>query len=219
MKDLPLFDHLKPEQRMSILELAAKHDYGAGRTLFHEGEDKKALYLITKGKVKLWKSFPGGKKVTLWIARPGDVLGEDSLFVSTKHRKNATTIEDSFICACYKSEFELFVKDNPELAVRIIKNLGEKLSHSENWRGLLAGHDKKSQLGRLMIRLADRFGTARNGSTKIDLDVTHRDLADFLGASRVTVTNSLGALPGVKTDNSHIRVDREKLEGFLAENT
>ncbi len=70
MKDLPLFDGLKPEERMKILDLAVKREFEPGHLLFEEGKEKEALYLITRGQVKLWKSLPGGKRVTIWIAGP-----------------------------------------------------------------------------------------------------------------------------------------------------
>lgn len=215
MKDLPLFDGLKPEERMKILDLAVKREFAPGHLLFEEGREKEALYLITRGQVKLWKALPGGKKVTIWIAGPGDVLGEDSLFKDGAHQKSATVTEEAFICTCFKSEFERFVKENPDLAVRIIKSLGEKLSQSESWRGLLAGHDKKTQLGQLLLRLSGKFGRSTDEGNRTALEITHQELAQFLGASRVTVTNSLSELPGVKTENSHIHLEKDRLEGFI----
>jgi len=215
MKDLPLFDGLKPEERMQILDLAVKREFEPGHLLFEEGREKEALYLITRGQVKLWKSLPGGKRVTIWMAGPGDVLGEDSLFKDATHQKSATVNEEAFICTCFKSEFERFVKGNPGLAVRIIKSLGEKLSQSESWRGLLAGHDKKTQLGQLLLRLSGKFGSSADEGDGIELEITHQELAQFLGASRVTVTNSLSELPGVKTENSHLHLEKERLEGFI----
>lgn len=212
MKDLSLFKGLSSLEKLAIPTLAVKKEYKKGSILFQEGEDQSALYLITSGKVKVSKIFKDGTLVTLRLAGPGEILGESALFSEKKHPTTATVVEDAFICACLKEDFERFICQHPEVGLKMIKTMGRKLSASTQWIGELAGRRKRGQLRMLLIRLAEKFGVDTGPEIKIDVKLTHQDLAEFLGASRVTVTNALHEIPGVKSKNKYLYITKKALE-------
>jgi len=52
----------------------------------------------------------------------------------------------------------------------------------------LVFHDAAGRMASLLRRFADDFGVEINGGTMIDIILTHKEIANLIGSSRVTVT-------------------------------
>lgn len=57
----------------------------AGATVFSRGSPTVGFYEVVSGRVRLARPTPGGRHVTLYVARAGDFLAEASLFSDVYH--------------------------------------------------------------------------------------------------------------------------------------
>ncbi|UCG38665.1 MAG: cyclic nucleotide-binding domain-containing protein, partial [bacterium] len=55
-------------------------DYARGHYIFREGDMCDALYIIQRGKVRIFTVLPFGQEVELALVGPGEVFGITSLF-------------------------------------------------------------------------------------------------------------------------------------------
>jgi len=114
--------------------------------------------------------------------------------------------------------FEDLVLRNPEVGLRTIRLLGERI---ETYEGRLVDLVRKEVLARLadlILRLSEREGTVPEGDYRIPARYTHNQLVSMVGSNREAVTRALGTLRkagAVETRDRRIYVmDATVLEDF-----
>ncbi|MHB1043615.1 MAG: Crp/Fnr family transcriptional regulator [Eubacteriales bacterium] len=214
MKELAIFSTLDFIEREKIGALAGKKVYRKNEYIFRESEPADTIYLIKYGRVRLFKVSEGGKEITLDILKEDDILGENTFFEDALHTMDAQAMEETFICSCCKEHFGLLLQ-NPQAALKIIQLLGEKLNNYTEQVASIAFRDVKGRISAALLRLAGEYGRTSDEGTTIDIELTHRDLANLVNASRVMVTNILICLrqEGAISTNGHriTLLSREKL--------
>ena len=165
--------------------------FTAGKFIFHEGDPADYVYVIEKGHVKISRSSPLGREVTVAIRKAGDVVGVAEALGGMERCCFAEALET---CTLWKLERELFVEmlhSRPALAVKVATTLGSRLREAENLFSNMVALEVDRRLARLLVSLADRFGVAGQRGVKIDVPLTQQDLATMIGSSRQTVTSTL----------------------------
>lgn len=196
MKDLDIFSSLNEEQKEQVTKIAQAKSYKKGDTIFSEGEAADTVYLVRAGRVLLYKLSKDGKEVTLDILQVDDIFGENTIFDDVQHTMNAKAIEDTFVCTCSRNDLPHLLQ-NPMIALKIIKVLGEKLNNYTEQMANLAFHDVKGRVLHVLVRLAKEYGQATSTGIMIDVILNHQDLANLVNSSRVMVTNTLNDLKHV----------------------
>lgn len=69
------FDQLRPQHRALIAGTAREVTFGAGATLFEEGQPASGCWLIRSGQIALGTAVPARGQVVVQTLGPGDVLG------------------------------------------------------------------------------------------------------------------------------------------------
>src|SRR5699024_11796421 len=67
--------------------------YARGETLFHPGDVSSRLYIVHKGRVKIYRLSENGKEQLVRILEPGDFTGELTLFNETTVDTYAEALE------------------------------------------------------------------------------------------------------------------------------
>ncbi|OPX93571.1 MAG: Anaerobic regulatory protein [Pelotomaculum sp. PtaB.Bin104] len=194
MKDLALFAALSPAERQQVTLLAGKKTYQKGEMVFHEGQPADTIYLVKSGRIRLFKLSEEGKEITLDILRADDIFGENAIFDEQLHSMSAQALESSFVCTCTRGDFERMIMQNPAVALKLIKALGEKLNNYTVQIADMAFRDVKGRLLNTLQRLAQDYGKPNGDGLMIIISLTHQDLANLVNASRVMVTNTLNRL-------------------------
>ncbi|GBF31948.1 transcriptional regulator [Desulfocucumis palustris] len=213
LKDLPIFDCVDQEVFSQVCRKAAdKKHYRRGDVLFLQGDPADSLFLIKEGSFKLVRMNEDGKEAILHIAGKGEVLGETALFREGTQPAAAIALEDARVCALSRSRLEQIIRESPDLAMQVIFSLGNRLYTAwEQMTELRTGTTLEKVLN-LLIRLAGEHGEPCPEGTRIRLHLTQQDIADFVGASRVMVAQSLKELAARKyisrKDKSFILKDR-----------
>ena len=84
-----------------------------------------------------------------------------------------------------------FMQSKPELGIRLSKLIGFRRRTIENRMENLVFKNIPQRLSSLLVELTDQFGEATSNGIKIDISLTHQDLANLIGAARATVTETL----------------------------
>jgi len=100
--------------------------YRKGDMIFAEGEPGEELFIIQSGPLKITKII-NNSEVILTMLKTGDIFGEMAVLEGKPRAANATAVEDCAVMAVNKGNFELMVRDQPQLAVRIITLLSERI--------------------------------------------------------------------------------------------
>src|ERR1700682_5394173 len=92
----------------------------AGAVLFREGDRGEKMYVIRAGKVNIWKRI-SENDLTLAVLGPGEV------FEGLPRSAGATVVEDAMLIEVEAAAFEMLVRKNSEIAVRLMRRLSSRL--------------------------------------------------------------------------------------------
>ena len=106
------------------------------------------------------------------------------------------------------NDFWHLVGQNPEVNMRLVKLLGERLRQTRSRMADIALKQTPARLASLLLYLVQSEGVVtREGHYKIAGHYTHEDLGAMIGAKRVAVTRAFGKLQ----DSECVRIVRRML--------
>ena len=193
-KQVRLFDGLSEDDAAEIAQVATPIDLPKDSLLFAPYDSVEKLYLLKKGRIKLYKAADDGKEVTIDFLQPGDVLGNLSLVGDTPLGVFAEAVEDVRVWAVPRAQLQQLVQRKPHIAMLLIQAMSERVEHLEAQVEDLVFLPVPARVASALLRLAAEHGRVSPRGTLIDLRLTHQDIANVVGATRETVTNILNAL-------------------------
>src|SRR5690242_6415766 len=113
---LEAFDHIK--------ELWVPH---RGTVLFEEGRPPRGVYVLCDGRVKLSVCSEKGKRLTMRIAGPGEVLGLSACLSGTPYEVTAETLDDARVTFIRRKELLKFLREHREACMQVVHLLSEDL--------------------------------------------------------------------------------------------
>jgi CRP/FNR family cyclic AMP-dependent transcriptional regulator len=168
--------------------------YPPKTAIFEQGDPTRLVYLVKRGNVRISRLTADGKEITVAILGAGDIFGEETLFEEGERTTVATTVGETLLCTARAEDlFELLSKD-AELALNVAKIVHERLNDASATIEDLAYARVPERLIHLFERLAAEHGIAEADGTRIDLKLTHADIASLIGSTRETVTAELANL-------------------------
>ena len=194
MTDLWLFEQLTGTEKMEIEAVSRRLSFKKGETLFLEGDGADAVFLMTHGRVKLYKVSEAGREIVLGYLTAHDIFGEEILFSETPRAFAAQATEPARVCACFKSDFEALIAQNSAISKKVIQALGRKLNSMVEHLADVAIYDTRRKVARTLARLAIDYGDPTEEGRRLNFRLTHEELGALVGASRVMVTNVLKVL-------------------------
>lgn len=163
---------------------------------FIEFEHKKLnhIYLILEGKVKQYFIDINGEEKTILILSRGDIFGEITLIQEDYDLVMTKALENTIVRKIDKNKFYQVLKENPNLYNSLLLMITTK------FRILMAQiydssfHNIKNRLLFLLKRLSIQQGIKTKVGIKINIKLTHEQLAAMIGSTRSTVTKKLNEL-------------------------
>lgn len=188
---VPIFENLNNEELIEIVNTINHKQYSKGEVIFSEANVANTLYFINQGKIKLYKYTKDGKEQILHILSEGEFFGELELIKPSKYGFNAKAIVDSKICTLTKDEMKDIMMKNPEIGIKVLETLGERLSKVESLVQNLATNDVDSRMAYLLIDLMEKYGDNLEQNISIELPLSREDMANFIGVTRETISRKL----------------------------
>jgi CRP/FNR family transcriptional regulator, cyclic AMP receptor protein len=111
--------------------------FPAGTLLFEEGETCSGMFIIQKGRVRLYKKA-GGKEITIDLLGDGDFFGEMACLLNQPRSINAVVDEDSQILVVEPEVLEEMLRERSGLEVKFLGNLASRLRKAYEIIGKLA---------------------------------------------------------------------------------
>lgn len=190
-RNISIFSALSDSELINIIKLAIKREYIKGEVLCSEGEVSDNLFLIRDGKIKISKMTKSGKEQILHILTKGDFFGEANLFDNKESTFTATAISNAKLCTLSKANLQLILEKNPEISMKILRELSHKLVETEELAKFLATKDVEARIASMLLEFSNKFGKLVNGNINIDLPLNREDMANYCGVTRETISRKL----------------------------
>ena len=162
--------------------------------LFEQGDPARMVYLIRKGKVKIERVTESGREVTLAIVGPEDTFGEEVVLQGALRSTTATCIDDSSLWTVRSQDFSALLARYPVAAINLAKYLMAQRDATLASIESIAYLKVPSRLLRVLERLASEYGIQSEHGTRIDVRLTHAEVASLIGSTRETVSLELSNL-------------------------
>jgi CRP/FNR family cyclic AMP-dependent transcriptional regulator len=148
-----------------------------------EGDDTDSLYVVLSGKARVFVADEKGREVQLNQLRTGEYFGEVTLDGGPRSA-SVMAVEDCRCAIVKRTELTTFLEQHPELALHVMRKLARRVRDlTENVRSL-ALMDVYGRVARLLLELAEE----EDGKLVIRENLTHKDIASRVGASREMIS-------------------------------
>ena len=125
---LDLVAGMEPNERDAVFAALQRCEYGAGETVFHQGDEGDALYIIARGSASVRLESRGAGDRRLMTFSQGTFFGEMALL--DREKRSATIIADEPL-VCYvlrRAAFETLALGHPLAGLQLLTNLSRQLS-------------------------------------------------------------------------------------------
>lgn len=194
LKRVPILAGLDDDDLHRLSQLLQPRQYRKGEIVFLKDDPGDALYLIQRGAVKIYLTAEDGTEKTLAILQAGEFFGEMALLDDEPRSAMAEALEPCQLLALTKGEFTALLMAHPTMALKIIRTLCARLRRMNAQVEALRSQDAASRIMNALMDLARRHGRDTPRGRRIELKLTHQELANLAGTSRETVTRLLCSL-------------------------
>ena len=132
LRSVPLFASLDDEAAHDVLKLISDKIVPRNTRLFRQGDKGDAMYLIESGRVRISIHDDDRQEVTLAELAQGDFFGEMAIIDGRQRSADAHVIEDARLAILSRDAFLSFVRNNPDVALKMLSALTERLRRTDD---------------------------------------------------------------------------------------
>lgn len=191
---IPIFASLGLPQLEKIAARTQHRTYAKGEVLVEEGSHPDYVAILNEGSVKASRFTADGREHILYVFSEGDFFGEQNLLFDRPSPYAVTALESVQICLVTKRDFQQLLADNPDIGLKIIGELGWRMSHLENSVRNMGVRSLESRIGAVLLELAGKYGRQRADGVLVQMPLSREGLANYIGIARETVSRKLGML-------------------------
>lgn len=170
------------------------------RTILFQGEVPRSAMVLQSGLVKVYGITNGGDQRTVTLLSAGDIFPVECVFEKSRvslYYYEAVT--DCSVLSLQRSEFVSALEQNAELKDQVFQSYMAHYTSATMHIYALEHSHAQEKLVYILQYLVARFGTKQaNGLTKIDLRLSHQDIAEMVGLTRETTAVELHRLKAKK---------------------
>jgi CRP/FNR family transcriptional regulator, cyclic AMP receptor protein len=165
--------------------------------LFMEGETAHGIHIISKGRVKLSISSSEGRVFIIRVTEPGEILGLHNCITGAPYEMTAQTLQSSRVSYVKGEDLLRVLRHSREACLAAVEQLGKTCHVAYNQvSSLNLSHSVSEKLARFLLSLSEEpIGSEKDGgdAARVEMDLTHDEIAQSIGTSRETVTRALAS--------------------------
>ena len=199
------FAALPAAAKAALARIAAPCRFDAGQVIYLEGEPAETLYILERGWVKATRMSPEGREQATLVLKAGEIFGDVAVYTDSPYPCTVIALEAVEVWAVDKAAMLDLIARYPELAMAVIRRLGERVLH---YVGLVEDLSLRSVEARLASTLLKHAGVS-GGRLVVHRRTwtTFDEMAARLGTVRDVLSRALKTLE----DEGLLRVGRHEI--------
>ncbi len=194
IRKVPIFSSLNQEEVQKIAEIISHREYKKGERILTDGDKLESIVIMHEGSAKAFKNTLDGREQILYVFTNGDFFGEQNLFSDKSASYSVEALQSVKTCTLSKAQFQKLLYQYPDIAIKIIVELGERMIRLENAMQGMGVRNVDNRIGGLLLEFAEKYGTKGKEGIRIQLPLSREGIANYLGIARETVSRKLGQL-------------------------
>jgi CRP-like cAMP-binding protein len=205
LKGTPYFAGLAEEDIEAVAQRMFEQSIERGEMILMEEDPSEAVYFIASGAVKVFKTSVEGKEQILCLLRTGESFNDVPILDGGPNVASAMAITPVVLYGMTRSDMEELLRENPRIAMNVIKVLSKKVRHFVSMVEDLSFRDVTSRVAKLLLDYATDHGPSEDAAERPRL--TQQEMAAMVGTAREVVGRSLKVLE----EEGAIRMDRHRI--------
>ncbi|WP_175408795.1 Crp/Fnr family transcriptional regulator [Streptomyces sp. TRM64462] len=195
LSDVDIFRDLSDREKDAIASSAPMKTYAAGELLYVPHEPCEVLFILKRGRVRIFRVSADGRALTCAILSPGTIFGEMLLLGQQMYGNFAEALDDVAVCVMHRADVDRFLLSDARIAARITEILGRRLADLEERLSDSVFKSVPQRVATTLVTLTPHQGPSalplRPGAKHPQVALTHEQLAALAGTSRETATKVL----------------------------
>lgn len=200
IKSLSLFADLDSKQLENIARLVLEKQIPEHTIFIEQLADSEAVYFITEGSVRVFRSTKDGQEINLAILGPGEIVGEMALIDHEPRSAYVQTIRDTTLLYLTAANFSEILNKHPEIATRLLATLSRKIRSLDD-------HLESLTTTNILERTEKTLNVLKQYFAHGEITLSHEELALIIGATRARVTEALDLL----SSQNKIKLDQRSI--------
>jgi CRP-like cAMP-binding protein len=190
----------KYDSRLDVMFHSAREKrFPKNQIICYQGDTLSAIHLIKDGFVKAYTILDSGDTRTMFILGPGDIF--PIAFSLTQNwqdyqlRYFYQTLTDTKLGLLERDQFRQIIDNKPEMTNAYINYMGASNDAIMNQLEVMKNKTAKNKISLLLPYLVSKLGQQiRPNTYKLNLKLSHQEVADLSGITRETTTALLKEL-------------------------
>ena len=129
LRRVPLFAGVEPAKLKLLAFTSDRVSYNAGQTLFHQGDEGDAAYVILSGSADILVELDGNQ-IKVAELEPNAIVGEIAILCDVSRTATVKATAPLEALRIRKDHFLRLLREFPEMTIEIVRVLADRLSHT-----------------------------------------------------------------------------------------
>jgi CRP/FNR family cyclic AMP-dependent transcriptional regulator len=203
--DGDVFAMLPEAERTWLERHTVSAGYPAEHPFYSPDDAGDRIFILRRGRVRLYKLSPEGRALTLLVLEPLAVFGEMALWEHWRHDSFAESMTECVIDSIRRERVRTILDRHPLVAMRLMEVMSSRMHAMERKLADITFKSVPQRIATVLLSLAgdDVAPDAPPSVTRY----THQHLAEMIGSYRETVTKVIGEL----RETGLIRVENDTI--------
>jgi CRP-like cAMP-binding protein len=180
-----LFGELTPDIRNKLAAYAKLRSIKRGSVIFSKGDAGTCLFAVCSGTVQIFVPSSEGKSAVFNLIEEGEIFGEIALLDGRPRTADAVAFVDCKLMAIERRDFVPLLRSHPDLAIKLLEVLCERLRRTTEQVEDLMFLDLKARLAKTLLRLSEM------AKPDCRIAISQDDLSEIVGLSREMINKQL----------------------------
>jgi CRP-like cAMP-binding protein len=194
LRAVPLFAGLSEPELEKVVRVAVPRRYPSGSIILREGDPGDTCYILQGGRARVTRQHADGRTITLTNLGPGEIFGELAMFGGEARSATVEAIDDVQAIAILAGDLKRMLNEHPEIAVKLLSALGEKLREANARIARQSFQKVSSRVAGVLVELAETGSRPDGVPREVVVHSTQSDLAQLAGTSREAASRFLATL-------------------------
>ncbi|MCC6381587.1 MAG: Crp/Fnr family transcriptional regulator [Dehalococcoidia bacterium] len=171
---------LTDEELDRLIPLLSERRFRQRQVLFSAGDPPERVYLVLKGRIKVYQVAENGKEIILDVVGRGGVVGDMAIVEDGERTACAQAIDETVAVSISWDDFSHLLQQSPRLGFAMAELMARRLAAMHRAFMNIVSKPVSARLADVLLE--------RQEAGLVHLGLTHQELAQTIGTSRETVT-------------------------------
>ena len=186
-----VLDALTHRDRDIVLDRLVRRPLEPGEPLYIAGDRKRRLHVVEVGLLKLSARTHEGDETILFLALPGDVVGDVAAIDDLPQPLDAVAAAPTVVLGIDSDLMVEILQRNPEATLELARQMGRRLRWICDATLERTSSEVPARLAGRLLDLADVLGRMRGGAIEMELPLAQHDLGSLAGMCRESACKTL----------------------------